>query len=183
MGMLKSTFGLHADKIAHLLGLGLDRDAEGPGPDYVSSGADLLQERLAEHLPSELPQLGPLSKDWEPFGRTISGALGLSLRELLLASDTDPGVLRQVKDYAAILSNSAPSADERQVANVIYYAAIGSALLHHGHMLTEFSRDELYVSFSRLAEVPWIAPEFVQLFAAAAGACRNADGRETQPHD
>lgn len=182
MGMLKSTFGLHAGRIAQLFKLGSDWDADKPGAAPTPDPAELLQERLAEHLPSDLSQLGPLSKEWERFGKTMNSALGLPLRELLLTSDADPAVLRQVKDYAAALSNATTSAGERQVANVIYYAAIGSALLRHDHMLTEFSRDELRDAYSKLAKVQWVTPELAQLFVAAAGACGNVDNGETEPN-
>jgi hypothetical protein len=186
MAKLKSTFGLHAGKLAHLFGLGAGQDPDGEGPDHTPNEAELLRERLGERLPNGLWSLGQLSREWERFDRTVNSVLGLPLRELLIQPDTDPALLGQVKDYAARLSTSAQSRGHKQVANVIYYAAIASALLHHDHILTEFSHSELHRAYSTLAEVQWVTPELAHLFAAAASVCaakEDASNKEARPND
>lgn len=171
MVKLKSTFGLQANKLAYLFGLGTGQGTDGSGSDHAPNEGELLRERLGEHLPMGLWSQGQLPKEWERFDRTVDSVLGPSLGELLIAPETDPTMLRQAKDYAALLSNSAPSRDHKQVANVIYYAAIASALLHHGHILTGYSHRELYQAYSTLAQVPWITPELSELFTEAVRVC------------
>lgn len=186
MVKLKSTFGLHAVKLAHLFGLGVEQASDEAGANQTPDEADLLRERLSERLPNGLWSPGQLSGEWTRFDRTVNSVLGLPLRELLIEPETHPAVLRQIKDYAAQLSNSARSRGHKQVANVIYYAAIALALLHHDHILTEFSYSELHRAYSTLAEVQWVTPELAQLFAAAASMCaakEDTNGKGARPNE
>jgi hypothetical protein len=173
-----TTFGLSQERLAKLWGVGDDTPADQDQPTEDQRRADLLRDQLAESLPldptvrSALPEaLGHVLEQFNPLA-------GCSVGSLLLDPDTDPAVVRQIKDRYRQKAESCLSAPERQVATAIYYAALAHALLFQEKSLfrenriTTFSYRDLEEYFSQWLRVCWLTPDLAGLFKRAHGVCR-----------
>ena len=173
-----TTFGLSHEKLARLWKVGEGPPADQGGSTKEQRRAELLCDRLAEPLPFDptaartLPAtLGYVLEQFTPFVNCSVGAL-------LFDPDTDPSVIWQIKEQYREKAESFPSEPERQVATVIYYAAIASALLFHEETLfrenriTLFSYQELEEHFSQLLDIDWLTQDLVSLFERVATICR-----------
>ena len=159
-----TTFGLSSKQLARLLNIGSDSRPSADGADEGQKKADLLHDWLAATLPldaaleNSLPAilrrlcqgLRPLAE--KPFG------------ELLTDPNTDIVAIRKIKGFGKKMVGAANSEAEHDVAAVVYYAAIASALLFHNQRITKFSHDSLESSFSALAEHTWLTPDLADLF-------------------
>jgi len=96
---------------------------------------------------------------------------GCSFKEPLLDPETDPLVLRAIKDLHKQRAESAATELEREVAAIIYYAAIASALVHHNIRITKFSYKDLGQSFAELRESKWLSSDIENLFGNAREQC------------
>jgi len=166
-----STFGLNRKELAKLWRMGEDAPSERGGIDEEQMKAELLQDQLAGSLPLEagmrylLPDiLTAVCKKLRPF-------IGCSFRALLLDPETDPLVLRAIKDLHKRQAESGPSELEQEVATTIYYAAIASALVHHDIRITKFSYKYLGETFAELRESKWLLSEIENLFDKARRLC------------
>ena len=61
------------------------------------------------------------------------------------------------------------------MTTTIYYAAIAAALVHHDERITKYSWETLAERFSLLAQRMWIDQDIRDLFARAAGLCREKE--------
>lgn len=181
-----TTFGLSHEKLARLWEIGDDTPTAQDGPTKEQKRAELLRDRLAEPLPLEptvartLPAtLSYVLDEFTPF-------VGCSVEALLFDPDSDPSVIWQIKEQYRQKAESCPSELERQVATVIYYAAIASALLFHEETLfrvnriTLFSYRELEEHFSQLLDIDWLTQDLAHLFKRACAICqerRKASGQ------
>ncbi|MFO0873505.1 MAG: hypothetical protein U0575_05980 [Phycisphaerales bacterium] len=102
--------------------------------------------------------------------------------ELLIGGGADLGALRSLKRRAVRLAESSLNARDRLAALIVHDAAIASALVHHGVLLSRRPREEWD---QRLIELAASAPEpWRTLFRRAADVesrAVDADGPEVKP--
>jgi len=172
-----TTYGLSPERLARLLAIGLQgRDGEN-NPYAGRTPAEIVREMLASKLP-----LDPDASDSLPaiLNRACKDLLALSHRtisDLLLHPNTDLAVIKTLKDYGKELVRLRRRETEQAAATVIYYAAIGSALVFHGQKITDHSYPKLRKAYAKLEESPWIPDELKDLFRKARTVCREEEGR------
>jgi DNA-directed RNA polymerase specialized sigma24 family protein len=166
------------NKLARLCEIGDDTPGGQDRPNRKQEEMELLRDRLADPLPLDpgvartLPAaLRHVLEHFAPFPDCSVGAL-------LLDPDIDSSVLWQIKDRYREKAESSPSELERQVATVVYYAAIANALVFHEESLfgenkiTTFSYSELEGHLSQLLEIDWLTTDLASLFERAYVICR-----------
>ena len=174
-----TTFGLSHEKLARLWKVGDDPPMDQDGPSKEQTRAELLCDRLTEPLPFDPTAARMLPKTLSYVLEQFTPFVNCSVGALLLDPDTDPSVIWQIKEQYREKAESCPSEVERQVATVIYYAAIASALLFHEETLfrenriTLFSFRELEAYFSQLLDIRWLTPNLASLFKRARTICRD----------
>jgi hypothetical protein len=168
-----TTFGLSSKTVARLLRLGSEAARTKVELADHHLKAEILHDRLAETLPLCDMQADLTSRRQTRMSGTIGALAGESIGALLLAPRTDIDILKRIKDLARKLSETVKSEPDHHVANTIYYAAIASALIHHGARVTTHTYTNLRKSFAHLAQEPWILQTLVELFGKAEQACRN----------
>lgn len=133
----------------------------------VKATAELLRERLAGVLPvdeiivASLPGiLGRLRRELLPLHTRL-------LNEVLLDPATDISALNRIKDYGKNSAARSTSSQEHDTAVAIYFAAIANALVFHDQKISTHSYATLKLSFTELADKPWMSPELVSLFGKA----------------
>lgn len=168
----KTVYGAKAEKLAALLGMG----AESPRGADARSAAQRKADQLYDLLAAKSPLDGCAAETSTPPGpgflRTLTSVLSESIEHHLMREETDIATLRQIKDYGAQLSRTASSPVEQEPANVVYYAAIAGALIHHNTRITKFSLAELNRALSRLATLSWLTCTLRQIFENACSVCR-----------
>jgi hypothetical protein len=95
------------------------------------------------------------------------------LLKVLLSPESDTHLLETLKERGKTLSAGSVSSYERATATTIYYAAIASALLHHGRKISRHSYDTLARSFFQLSAKRWMPSELKSLFDRAIETCGN----------
>jgi hypothetical protein len=181
-----TTFGSSHDRLARLWKVGDDTRGNQDVPTKEHKRSELLRDRLAEPLPLDPTAARTLSAALSYVLKQFAPFVGCSVGTLLLDPNTDPLVIRQIKDRYRERAESCTSELERQVATVIYYAAIASALLFHEQALfsedriTMFSYKELEEHFSQLLDIHWLTADLASLFKKAHAICserRKASGQ------
>lgn len=173
-----ATFGLSHEKLARLWEVGVDAHLDKDRLTEEQKRAELLYDRLAEPLPLDPTVTHTLPATLSYVIEQFTPFVGCSVGALLLDPDTDPSVIRQIKERYREKAESCPSELELQVTTAIYYAAIASALLFHEESLfqesriTMFSYRELEEYFSQLLDVNWLTPDLASLFKRAHTICR-----------
>ena len=174
------------NKLARLWEVGEDPPTGQDGLIKEQRRAEFLCDRLAEPLPLEPTAARTLPATLSYVLEQFTPFVGCSVGALLFDPDTDPSVIWQIKEQYREKAESCPSELERQVATVIYYAAIASALLFHEETLfrvnriTLFSYGELEEYFSQLLDIDWLAQNLTCLFKRVATICqerRKASGQ------
>ena len=162
-----TTFGLVPDKLAKLRTISGDREGDRIERTDDQIRSEHLHDLLAEKMPVDqalaqiLPDvLAEICEEIKPF-------TGHSFSQLILNPDTDLRVLKRIKDFTKEWQKKAASDLERDVLAAIYYAAIASALVHHGQRITSFSRDTLKKTFSSLITKNWLTGDLKALFKKA----------------
>jgi hypothetical protein len=169
----ESTYGLKPEQLAELLSVGIgDAAADGKVSDDEAIAA-ALREQLECKLPTGLYLFDSLLLMLGRLGCDARSLVGKSLGEVLLAQETDVGLLQAIKDYCKKLSYNSVSDSNVAVATTIYYAALASGLLYHDKKLSQYSYKALSESFSMLAEKKWMTPELGRLFSRARDICEN----------
>jgi hypothetical protein len=164
-----SLYGVSSDKLAMLLTLGSGQGVPPPTPDSQDK-TSILQTCLSSRLPNGRTRL-PYMPGQEPLERALHADASLSIGELLKDAQTPVAVLGDIKAYAAHLSRSAQSSDEKEAAHVLYYAAIARALVFHGNKITELSWAEMQQAFHQWRLADWVGADLNGLFAQAFEAC------------
>lgn len=112
------------------------------------------------------------------WSSTLDGLNG-SLREVLLRSDPPVAVLRLIKEFAkSHRSREVESHLPREVASVIYYAAISAALLRTNERITDLGTTALCQGLDWVLRQEWIDDALRPLFLQAAqrlGTARTQD--------
>jgi len=163
----KKTQADQPDRLADLLHIGLEADLQGPlHPDEQKES--LLRARLAGTLPLEKEALDVLP--------IVVGQLlplgGGSLGRALLDADTPLEVLQKIKDHGKRLALAGKSEAEHAAATTVYFAAIASAILFHGHRITTYSYGALAEHFGRLIDKRWMDPKLARHLAKARRKCK-----------
>jgi len=165
-----TTSGLKPDKLGELLSICSENSQAKIGPDQEK--AELLHDHLAETLPFEACKDGFVAENLSHLCQVPGLLTGESIRNLLNHSQTNISLIKKVKDYGKKLSKCATSESERDIANVIYYAAIANALVFHDLKISRFSYENLKNTFSTLIKSNWLTPDITQLFKTACNFCR-----------
>ena len=76
-------------------------------------------------------------------------------------------LIEKIKRHGKRLSQTTSSEIEHETANVIYYAAIASALVFYDEKITQFSYKNLEESFSVFMQTEWISNDLKELFEKA----------------
>lgn len=172
MAKKSTTFGLRPDKLVHILGIFSD---SGQGEDEITidqQKAELLQDRLSETLLTGSIKESPLRKELAQLCYMSGVATGEQIRDLLDNPKVDLNLLKKVKAYGKRLSKSASSEVEHDIANIIYYAAIASALVFHEAKISQFSYKDLEKSFLALSEEDWVPSDFHDFFTKTSLYCK-----------
>ena len=167
-----STSRLGSKQLSDLLSIGDDVSK----PRNMEPADQLLEQMFREWLGRELPlQGGSVPSAKVLPGRSceeVSNFHGGTIGALLLDPEADLTAIAYLKDYAKESAKTEDDGSSREIATALYYAAIASALVFHGKKITGLSKHELDISFSALAETPWITPDIVELFKTAQIICK-----------
>lgn len=166
------TFGLRPEKLAQLWNIGSDTNQLEKAVDKDNRKAELLRDRLAETLTVNPSQAESRQKDRGDMRSVIDSLADEPIDKLINNPNTGVALLRKVKDYGRKLSENAASEAEYQVANIIYYAAIASALVFHGRRITKFSYKNLEKYLRRFNKENWIPKVLLGLFKKASEYCK-----------
>ncbi len=173
MSEKSKTFGLSPEKIAELLRMGADEHNYEKAISAEQKKAELLVDRLTEPLPLS-PSIMKLLPD---ISSLLTGVVGgcdsESIGNLLKSPEVEISVLRKIKNYNNDLSKCAESKIKRDVAVVLYYGALASALVIYNKRISRFSYKNMERSFSSLIGKSWITTDLVKLFTKAREICRN----------
>jgi hypothetical protein len=168
-------FKLNIEQSTYLLKLGLVPDNEKNNQVSEKNREDLLLDMLASKLPVNPALFESMPAVLRPLSDELDAVSGLSLGKLIQNTQTKTTLLRNIKEYAKQLGTSAPNEIERDVALVVYFAAIAHALVFHNVKITKHSYESLRVSFSDLVEKPWLPIELARLFTKAGKVCNDKE--------
>jgi len=166
-----STFGLNREKLGKLWKIGEDILKDEKETDSETIKAELLQSQLAESLPLDVGIHHLLPNIFSVVCEKLKPFTGCSFKDLLIDPETDPLILETIKDFHKKQAESAPSELGQEIAAIIYYTAIASALVHHDIRITKFSYKELRRSFGELRQTVWLLPDLRDLFNRAYNQC------------
>ena len=167
-----TTSGLDPDRLKELLSICSEASQANSEMGTDQEKTELLQDLLAQKLPSELPEKGPLSDELTHLCHMSGLSAGESIKTILNNPQADITLIRKVKDCAKELSQQAASEAERDTANTIYYAAIASALVLHNIRITKFSYKDLENAFSVFTKTVWVSSDLSGLFERACEYCQ-----------
>ena len=166
-----STFGLNREELGKLWKMGAEYPGGEPGANTETKKAELLQAQLAESLPLDEGMHQLLPDIFTMVCEKLKPFTGCSFKDLLLNPQTDPVVLESIKNYHKKQAESVHSDVEKEIAAIVYYIAIGSALVHHDTRITKLSYKDLSQSFDELKENNWLLTELKELFSRAYDQC------------
>lgn len=135
--------------------------------------AALLREQLAGVLPVDKIIVESLPEILDRLRRELLPLSDRPLGEVLLDPTTAIGALNKLKDYGKKLAARSSSTQEHDSAVAIYFAAIASALVFHGQMISTHSYENLELSFAELVDKPWMSPDLAVLFGKARPFCKS----------
>ncbi|MBM4023817.1 MAG: hypothetical protein FJ280_00195 [Planctomycetes bacterium] len=173
-----TTFGLSREKLAQLWEVGNEARAHPDASSEDQARAEFLRDQLAEPVPLDSTVCSALPEALRHVLERFHPLAACSVGSLLLDPDTDPAVIRQIKDRYRRQAESGPSAPLRHVATALYYAAIAHAVLFQekalfqANRITTFSYGELEEYFSQWLHAGWLTPDLVNLFQKAQAVCR-----------
>ena len=172
---VEPTSELGPEKLARLLRIGDDEGgdpAQGNGTTSDQAKADLLQQMLGsvvpmhEFLAKSLPRIVQRACEGLPPMTTESRA------GALLNSRSEIDLLQHIRDHAKGLAKNAHSDTEREVATVMYYAAIASALVFHDKRLSKSTYGKLEQAFTQLRAMDWLQQDISGLLEKASQVCK-----------
>jgi hypothetical protein len=162
-----TTFGLSREELSRLWKVGEDTPADQDESTQEQKKAGLLRDWLAEPLPLDPAATRILPEALSYVLEQFRPLMGCSVENLLVDPEVEPSIIWRIKDRYKERARSCTSEAEREVATVIYYAAIANALLFHAESLfrddriTTFSYRELKESFSGLLNSSWLTPNLI----------------------
>jgi hypothetical protein len=166
------TSRVSAGSLAALLAVAAER----PTPDEADEGGETVEETLDRLLAGRLP-LPPGAADElaAALGRTREKLLALAGRtvgDLLLDPQTDPAVLRFLKEYGRERASWGETDAECAAGTIVYCAAIAGGLTFHKQKITSFPYAGLAAELAKLLRKECVPAPFTQLFAEAVAVCR-----------
>jgi len=166
-----TTSGLGSDKLAQLLRLGADEQNVGDPEDSERQKARQLAALLNRSVPAKAVVIQTLPAIMQQVCQALESLSTSHMDEVLLDPNSDVAVIEPIKSYAKQLTKSASTDVEREVALVLYYAAIASALVFHNKHITKNSTAKLGKSFKRLSALAWVDKKIVGLLKDATTLC------------
>ena len=173
MSERSKTFGLSPEKMAELLRMGTE-EYEHAKTSAEQKKAELLVDRLAELLPLDSAVMKLLPDISSLLTGVMGECGGKSIGDLLQNPEVEISVLRKIKNYNNDLSKCAKSKIDRDIAVVLYYGSVASALVFHNKRISRFSYKNLERSFSSLMGKSWMTVDLVRLFSKALEICRES---------
>lgn len=171
----RTTFGLEPDKLAKILNACSEDQLNDADISEDQKKAELLQDRLSETLLSGSLKNSSLRKELIHLCAMAGIASTESIRNLLTNSKTDKELIEKIKKQGKRLSQATSEEIEHETANVIYYAAIASALVYHDEKITQFCYEDMEGAFSVFVETEWISNDLKELFKKAIAYCHKKD--------
>ena len=165
-------FELEPKKLAKVLNICSEAQAEEADIPKEQQKAELLQDRLSETLLCGSLKNSSLRKELVHLCTMAGIASTESIRNLLTNPEGDIELIEKIKRHGKRLSQTTSSEIEHETANVIYYAAIASALVYHKKKITQFSYEELKEAFAVFVETEWISNDLKELFEKAIVCCQ-----------
>lgn len=167
----ESTSSLEQEKLARLLRIGNEEERspiESNANVSDSDKVDMFWEMLTVALPSTAPRI-------ESVPEIIRRACIRPWAQQGAFSLADPGLglaaIRGIKEQAKILAQEAGAGPRCEVATVLYFTAIASALVFHSTAITKSSSAKLRRSFSDLRAMTWLPEDIVKLLDRASETC------------
>lgn len=113
----------------------------------------ILKHQLATAVLPDLSDIGPKSKNLSPLKPRTAN---LTFSQTLTTSNPPIELLKLIKEFSKVHWNSTKSGIPKEVAMVLYYAAIATAM-NHGHTsITKLSRESLNGGFAWVLNQDWI---------------------------
>ena len=166
-----STFGLNREKLGKLWKMGAELPEKKTDSNLEIRKAKLLQSQLSESLPLDEGMHHLLPDIFTVVCEKLKPFTGCSFKDLVMDPQTDPVVLETIKNYHKKQAQSISSEMGQEIAAIIYYTAIASALVHHDTRITKLSYKDLSRSFTELQKNNWLLAELKNLFIRAYNKC------------
>jgi hypothetical protein len=151
------------DRLADLLG-------QGSAPQVAWTPGEIAaiyRHQLATPLQVELGALGMTEARTVANLTSAGGLLLKSIGDLLHHPHPPAALLTMLKDFAKRLMEHPQSPLPRDVASLLYWAAIASGLARGGVRLTSLANDRLLEGFRWAATQSWVDAPTVELLRAA----------------
>ena len=157
-------------QLADMLGVALEA-GEADSPDPVEMTAELLRNKLDGPLPPDPTAAAKPPSALDNIYNRLAPQSQRSLGEALVEPKTSLGTVLRIKDYAKQTAAQDRPKAQRNVATIVYYAAIASALLFHSRKITTYSYDAIAITLATLIDKPWIPQVLVEHLKAARRIC------------
>ena len=162
---------LSPEKVGRLLKIYTEREERADSTSSDQQKTLLLKSYLSDALPLSSQVLQSLPVLMQQIYSETSRLEGQSLYELLLDPNTALDHLRVVKELTKKKVDSAQTRDEKEVAEILYYAAIAAAVAFHDEKISKKSHEKLKEALEYLLSKEWIFTELKELFIAARNKC------------
>ncbi|MBI1371341.1 MAG: hypothetical protein GC159_01075 [Phycisphaera sp.] len=154
-----------AEALAILFGMQTDRSA-GQGVEEL---AGALSGQLSMPL-SDLTRMMPwVTRDLRRARRTLKAEVE-TVADMLSLDSPPVELLRMLKSYAKLCYHDPAGVMDKEVALMLYYAAITVALIKHDEVITSLKRPRLIRSLNSRLNKAWIDPRLEELFHDALAA-------------
>jgi len=175
-GTSPSFLGKERRNILHFIRQCIDEPFESPGPVSHTAMGDLLDQYLDTAVTANPEATEKLTSVLMHVYREIASHTRCSVRDCLLDAGTPVPILKEIKKHHKQVANTSRSEAERQVATVVYFAAIASALVFHRERITSYSNNEFAQAINRLSDESWIAPKIKALLQRASASLSRQRG-------
>ena len=163
-----STFGLGTDQLYRLWRIGRGEKGDStPEDDANLQKSELLHDKLAEKLPLEQAIAQVLPGLFAKLCETLKPFASDSIDALVLNPRTGVCTLIKIKEYYKRQTGQFADQTEHDVAAIIYYVVIASALVHHQQRITSFSYEHLTAKYRTFVQLPWLTSSVRELFEKA----------------
>ena len=137
-------------------------------PESEQRYGALLACQLRVQLAVDLPPMARSEAALRDLSRHLAQVPGETFGQLLSRPDPPLLLLNMVKAFAKSAMADADAALPRDVATVLYCAAIAASLVRHHHAPTRLNERELASGLAWSASRPWVGADLAALFAQAA---------------
>jgi hypothetical protein len=165
------TSDLSPKKVGRLLKIYIESEEKTDSTISDQQKILLLKSYLSDTLPLSSQILQSLPVLMQQIYSETSRLEGQSLYELLLDPNTELNHLKVTKALAKKKVNNAHTREEKEVAEILYYATIAAAVAHHNEIISKNSYRKLKKSFEYLLSKVWIFSELKDLFETARNKC------------